>query len=385
MSKKKLKILVLNYEFPPLGGGAGNATYYLLKEFAKLDDIYVDLVTSSASEFEHQKFSQNINIYKLNIGKKGNIHYQSNKDIIIYTIKSYFFTRKLLHQKKYNLVHAFFGIPCGFIGYLFRKKIPYIISIRGSDVPGYNERFSDLYKVLSPLIKKVWKNSKAVIANSRDLKKLALITSPNQKIDIIYNGIDVGEFKARNKKNNNSFNVLCVTRLIKRKGIKYLVLALPKVIKKYPDLNLKLTIIGEGNLKKDLEDLVKDKNLNRFIYFKGLIEHSQLPLYYNRADVFILPSLNEGMSNAVLEAISSGLPIITTDTGGTSELVKENGFIVPKKNSEKISEALIKLIEDKDLCLEMGEKSREIAEKLGWDKVAEQYLEIYKNYKNNES
>ena len=113
-----------------------------------------------------------------------------------------------------------------------------------------------------------------------------------------------------------------------------------------------------------------------------MIEHSQLPLYYNRADVFILPSLNEGMSNAMLEAIASGLPVITTDTGGVLELVKDNGFIVPKKNSEKISEALIKLIEDKDLCLEMGKKSREIAEKLGWDKVAGQYLEIYKKICN---
>lgn len=379
MSEKKLKILMLNYEFPPLGGGAGNATYYILKKFAKLDNICVDLITSSTDKFEYQKFSQNINIYKLDIGKRGNIHYQSNKDIMIYTIKSYFFTRKLLHQKKYNLVHTFFAVPCGFIGYLFKKKIPYIISVRGSDVPGYNARFSGLYKILSLLIKKVSKNSKAVIANSQDLKKLALKTLPNQKIDIIYNGIDTGEFKPRNKKNsNNSFNVLCVSRLIERKGIKYLILALPEVIKKYQDLNLKLTIIGEGNLKKDLENLVKDKNLSKFVDFKGLIEHSQLPLYYNQADIFVLPSLNEGMSNAVLEAISSGLPIITTDTGGTLELVKDNGFVVPKENSKAIAEAVGKLIKDKDLRLEMGGRSREIAERFEWGKIKEQYLEIYK-------
>ena len=73
---------MLNYEFPPLGGGAGNATYYLLKEFSKYDDIEIDFVTSSIDEFKEEKFSKNITIYYLDIGKKGNLHYQSNKNLL---------------------------------------------------------------------------------------------------------------------------------------------------------------------------------------------------------------------------------------------------------------------------------------------------------------
>ena len=120
--KNKLRILMLNYEFSPLGGGAGNATYYLLKEFSKYPNINIDLVTSSVDKFEIRKFSNNITIHFLDIRKNGNLHYQSNKDLIIYSLKSYIYCKKLMRSKEFDLCHAFFGIPCGYIAMKLKKK-----------------------------------------------------------------------------------------------------------------------------------------------------------------------------------------------------------------------------------------------------------------------
>ena len=364
----KKRILMLNYEFPPLGGGAGNATYYILKELSKLKDLEIDLVTSSIDKFRVEKFSKNITIYFLDIGKKGNLHYQSNKDLLSYSWKAWEYSNLLLEKKKFDLCHAFFGIPCGYLAMKLKKKydLPYIVSLRGSDVPFYNQRFYWLDKLIfKRLSKKIWKNAKSVIANSGGLRKLALNSDPNQKISVIYNGVDVKEFKPSPKK-NEKLTLISSGRLIQRKGYQYLIPALK-------NLDVKLKLIGDGNLTEELKDLAKDLDVE----FLGKKKHSELSRYLQRADVFVLPSLNEGMSNSILEAMACGLPIIATDVGGSRELIKENGFIVKKENSNDLRESIEKFLSKKNLIKSMGIKSRKLSEEMSWEKVAGEYVGEY--------
>lgn len=377
-----MRILFFNYEYPPLGGGAGNATYYILREFAKIPDLKLDLVTSSINDKYHlENIDANIRIHRLPIGKNSrNLHFQSQRDLLVYAWKAFWFARKLIRENNYDLSHSFFTVPCGFLSLVCYRlyKIPYIVSLRGADVPGYSERFSLLYKIIAPLAKKIWRRSAAVVANSAGLRNLALKTNPEQEISQIYNGIDTNEFKPNNQSSHSMspFRIICVSRITARKGIKYLIEAVAKL----KAANLSLEIIGEGDEKEALEKLVKEMKLENMVQFVGLVEHSQLPELYCRADVFVLPSLNEGMSNTLLEALASGLPIIATNTGGTKELIRENanGFIIKTKDSNDIAEKLEKLIVNPELVRSMGIESRRIAEQMSWKKVAEQYLELYK-------
>jgi len=363
---KKLKILMLNYEFPPLGGGAGNATYYLLKEFAKNKELEIDLITSSTDKERIEKFSENITIYFLDINKKGNLHYQSQKDLLKYSWKAYKLAKKLKKEKNYNLCHAFFGIPCGYIA--MKLKMPYMVSLRGSDVPFYNKRFYWLDKfIFKRISKKVWKNSKATITNSAGLKELAINSSPKQEISVITNGIDTNEFKPlKNKKNNTQIKLISTGRLIERKGYQYLIPALK-------GLDVKLQLIGDGNLTKELKEMAKDLDVE----FLGKKEHKELPKFLQRADIFILPSLNEGMSNSILEAMSCGLPIITTDTGGSKELIKGNGYIIKKSDSESIRQAIEQYLKNPKTIKIQGNKSRKITESNNWEKIAQDYIMRY--------
>ncbi len=369
------KILILNYEFPPLGGGAANATYYLLKEFSKKKDLQIDLITSSTDKYQKEKFADNINIYFLDIGKKGNIHYQSNKDLLTYSWKAYRKAKKLIKLKNYNIVHAFFGIPCGYIA--MKLGLPYIVSLRGSDVPFYNKRFYWMDRLFfKRLSRKIWKKAKAVIANSKGLRDLALESSPRQKIDIIYNGVDIEQFNKNQKSKiiNNKFTILYVGRLIKRKGVKYLIDAFAKLNK---EKDCQLVIAGSGNQEEELKKQAKDLNQSDYINFLGPVVHDDLPKIYHKSDVYILPSFNEGMSNTVLEAIASGLPIVATDTGGTKELVYNNGIIIEKGNTGSILNALLKLKADADLRQKMGALSLKKAEQMSWAKSAKQYFKLY--------
>ena len=379
-----MKVLFLNYEYPPLGGGAANATAYILGEYSKIFDLEVDLVTSSIDgEYHLEKIGENISIHRLPIGKnKNNLHFQSQKDLLVYSWKAYFFSRKLAgknsppHQwgekkyidknfdyskidnqhwcgGKYDLSHSFFTIPCGFISLLlmWQFKIPYIISLRGSDVPGYSDRFSFLYGFIKPLVRLIWKKSFAVVSNSQGLKELAFKTNSKQEIGVIYNGTDISDFIPKPEKRPADKIIITVgaSRITARKGINYLLEAMKKLSSEYP--NIFLRAMGDGNEKENLEKMAKELGLEKNVEFIGRVPRENTAPYYQEASIFVLPSLNEGMSNAMLEALSSGLPLIATDTGGTRELLEDgiNGFIIKMKDSQDLADKIEILIKDGDL------------------------------------
>ena len=366
----KLQVLMFNYEFPPLGGGSGNAKYYLLKEFSQYPEIEIDLVTSSTSSFKVEAFSDNISIHYLDINKRNkNLHYQTNQEIINYFLRAYSYAKKLQKQKRFDLSHAFFGIPCGYIALLL--GLPYIVSLRGSDVPFFNKRFYWLDRlVFKRLSKRIWKSAVVAVANSNGLKELAQKAAPDQEIAVIYNGVDLDQFyPLENKAMSNKLKLISTGRLIERKGYAYLIEALRDTSE------VELTLIGEGDLYEMLNNLAQKYNVP--VKFLGRVNHEDIAKHLRTADVFVQPSLNEGMSNSVLEAMACGLPIIATDTGGSSELVKGNGFIVEEKNSKELKEAINKYLEDQTLISKHGKKSRHLAAKMSWSRAAKEYLGLY--------
>lgn len=370
-----MRILMLNCEFPPIGGGAANMNWYFLKEVAKHHDVEIDLITSGLNHTTiNHDFGSNINIRKVNVWKK-NLHHWTLREMMIYTIKAYFIASRLMLKNKYDLVHAVFGFPSGLIAYLLRKKVPYVVSMRGSDVPFFNTRFTFGYKLIGPLIKKIWASASALTANSKGLKELALLTDPQIDIRVIPNGVDNNEFSPLVAESGKGTRLLTVARLINRKGIDYLIRSLSDLKDTIPDLSL--TIVGSGNKQTELEALVKKRELSDSVKFLGEVPHNELAAIYSSHDVFILPSFNEGMSNAMLEAMASGLPIVTTETGGTMEMLNGNAVIIEKGSSDSIRDALRTILPDKEKLNEMKRLSLERAKDFSWSKTVHEYFDFY--------
>ena len=369
------RILMLNCEFPPIGGGAANMNWYFLKEAANRGDIEIDLVTSGVnhSSINHD-FGTNIRVWKLNVWKK-NLHHWTLREMFTYLWRGYFLARKLISEHQYDLVHAIFGFPSGLIAYLIRKKVPYVVSMRGSDVPYFNSRFSISYKVMTPLIKLIWKSAIGLTSNSEGLKQLALESKPNIDIKVIPNGVDLNEFSPNVSETGPGLKILTVARLIERKGIEYLIDAVSKLKMRIPELSL--TIVGSGNMKSILEEQAIEKMNSDSIRFLGEVPHNELAAIYSSHDIFVLPSFNEGMSNALLEAMASGLPIITTLTGGTKELLNGNAVLIEKGSSESILEALNSIIYDTEKLVRMKGLSVERSRRFSWSKTTQEYIDFY--------
>jgi len=372
----KLNLLMLNYEFPPVGGGAGNAHLCLLRQYAGNSYLKVDVLTSAPKPgFITEKFAENITIYKVGVHKK-DLHFWRKAEIIEWLFKAQFRYRRLLRENDYDLAHAFFGFPTGWLCYRSANKVPYIISLRGSDVPGEHARLKLDYKILGPVFRAIWKDAAALVACSQGLKDRALKFLPSVAIDVIPNGVELDKFHpAETDQRSDILKLVTVGRLSVTKRVEMLIDAVEILHK--DGCKVHLAIVGGGQMQQQLKQIVLEKSLGDIVEITGRISAENMPQFYRQNDIFISASMQEGMSNAMLEAMASGLPIITTCCEGVEELIADNGLVVEQANAEEIAKTVRKLADDRQAHKQMSIAARRQAEKFNWNKVALSYVGKY--------
>jgi glycosyltransferase involved in cell wall biosynthesis len=372
-----MKIIMPNYEFPPIGGGAANAHMCILKHYADNSSLNIDVLTSAPKPgLTEENFAGNIKIYKVGIHKK-QLHYWRKTEVIEWLLKAGFHYRKLLRENNYDFAHAFSGFPTGWLPYRSAHELPYIISLRGSDVPGEHARLKLDYKILAPAFRAIWKNACALVANSQGLKNRALKFMPSAAIDVIPNGVDTERFSPPETiPESQTLRLLTVGRLSVTKRVEILIEAVDILSRQGYKICFK--IVGGGQMLQKLKQIVTEKNLENIIEITGRIDAENMSNVYRQNDIFVSASKLEGMSNAMLEAMASGLPIITTRCEGTEELIAENGLVVENARAEEIAKAIKKLIDDRQLCNQMSIAARKQAQNFTWKSIADKYIVLYK-------
>ena len=382
----EISLLMLNYEFPPIGGGAANAHLCLLKQYADNSDLKIDVLTSAQElGFFKERFCENITIFRVGLHKK-NLHFWRKIEVLEWLAKARFQYRRLLRENDYDLVHAFFGFPAGWLCCRSAKKLPYIISLRGSDVPGEHARLKLYYKVLGPRVfKPIWRNAAALVACSEGLKQRALSFLASVVIDVIPNGVDLDRFYPAETTNSRDrvsssavpLKLLTVGRLSVTKRTEMLIDAAQ--ILHEDGCDVRLTVVGGGAMEQRLRQTVSQRNLSDIVEITGRIEPEKMPQVYRQNDVFVSATMQEGMSNAMLEAMASGLPIVTTRCEGVEELIADNGIVTDAAEPGQIASAVKTLADNPNARKKTSIAARKRAEKYGWKSVAERYLSHYRN------
>ena len=198
-----------------------------------------------------------------------------------------------------------------------------------------------------------------------------------EKIQVIYNGITATKLEADTfNRADEDFRIVTIGTLNHNKGIQYLIKALPKVVKEFP--NIKLDIVGDGPYKKELVAEIKRSKLEKVVKFDGFVE--DIREHLTKFDVYIQPSLSESFGLAIVEAMSVGLPVIATNTGGIPEVVVEGktGLLVEPANPEALSEAILKILRDPEKSKIMGETGRKLAaDKFDIEKMVKKLERLY--------
>ncbi|MEP7162512.1 MAG: glycosyltransferase family 4 protein, partial [Candidatus Moraniibacteriota bacterium] len=197
-------------------------------------------------------------------------------------------------------------------------------------------------------------------------------------MEIIENGVNVEAFIPKEREGSMRRMVfITVARLTKRKGLQTLLHAFGEAVR-MGHRPLELWLVGDGEERSFLQAEAKRLGVDGQVKFLGQVDHEKIAELYQQAQVFVLPSKNEGMSNAVLEALASGLPLVVSGTGGMQEIVEEgkNGFFVNSDDTPSFSEKLLLLAEDSGLREALGKESRRRAEERSWKRVADEFLRV---------
>ena len=253
------------------------------------------------------------------------------------------------------------------------------------DLDGSNRRYQMLRRLLSPLIRRF-------ITVSQDLRNWLVdsVGIDASKVVQIYNGVDSGRFvpEARSRRelapagflDDASVVIGTVGRLAEVKNQLSLVEAFARLVDDAPErrATLRLLLVGDGPLRDTLRAAVSDKGIEDLVWMPG--DRSDVPDLLAMMDVFVLPSLAEGISNTVLEAMASGLPVVATNTGGNPELVSDdiNGYLVPVNDSAALASRLQLMLDDLERTRALGAQGREIVHQtFNWDRTVDRYLSVY--------
>lgn len=323
----------------------------------------------------------------------------------IFPLDNWFFNRSI--SKKTGVFDADVYEAHAVSGYGLLKalnnqgiKKPFVHTIHGVLADEYEQARENRYQSfrgrianyfmhqLAKLEEETAKNSTLIVTISQySLGKIKQFYNVDEaKVRIVPNGVDPEKFKpfedqAAVKRQFGLGNELCVLfvgSLIPRKGLPFLVEAAKKIVKEYRET--KFIIVGEGPLKNQLLRKLKAANLSGNFTFLGNVKEDMLPAVYNCADVFALPSIQEGQGIVLLEAQASAKPVVAFDVGGVNEalLNGETGLLVKRGSTDKLADAIMKLLSDTALREKMGANGRRfVAENLTWDICAQKMLNVY--------
>ncbi|MCW3976735.1 MAG: glycosyltransferase family 4 protein [Candidatus Bathyarchaeota archaeon] len=244
--------------------------------------------------------------------------------------------------------------------------------------------------------KKLMKRSDALIAVSSYTRNelTELYDVDEEKIHVIYNGVDTQKFEPNRDRAGLRLElgleeeqkiILCVGRLYYRKGINILLRSIPEVVQKFGDV--KFVISGKGFKKNEenLRKLAEKLKIEKYVMFLGYVPDEKLPDLYAASDIFVLPALYENFPFAILEAQSTGLPVISTKVGGIPEFLEENenGFLVEPGDPEQLAQKIIALLQNPELAEELGRCGRRrVEEKVAWPLITSQVVDLYRKILN---
>ncbi|MBO06271.1 MAG: hypothetical protein CMI58_04465 [Parcubacteria group bacterium] len=295
---------------------------------------------------------------------------------------------RLLKKEDIDIIHAHWIIPQGFLAYVANKltKKQYVVTAHAGDV------FPLKNNIFKKLAKATLKNSSYCTVNSSYTKKAVNNIGKTIRIGVIPMGVNLKYFNIKNKSDFLKRNfkakhiILFVGRLAEKKGLEYLIKAMPEVIRKFR--NTKLLVIGKGPAENKLKQLTKKLDPDRKIIFLGKMSNEQLPKYYASSDIFVGPSITtksgdtEGLGIVFLEAISSGIPVIGTNVGGIPDIIKNNktGLLVEQKNPKELSKAIIKMISDNKLRKKLQYNAyQHIKELYNWKNIGKRFTKVFKS------
>lgn len=370
MSGTKKHIAIVTPTYFPLRGGSEQTIFEWI---SRLKNKYmISIITPLVNGVKRREYpDKNVTIYRFNfINIPGIVHFT----------RAYKYFKTLAQcnsEKPIDLIHLCHVMEPGLGTIIFKyiENIPVVTSLLGWDT---YDPIEPVRKIYWPYIAYVMNNADKVVTITRHMAVSAKQQGCKKEIKIIPHGSSLHESSSkvqiREKYNIQSESkiVLSIQRLHPRKGLIYLIRAIPEVLKKFP--STVFLIGGTGHLESELKFETQNCGIATNVIFTGFIPDEHLSSYYEQADLFALPSLFEGFGLVYIDALTKGLPIVTTQNGGAQDIITDEvGLLVPIRNSKAFADAINKALNTK------WNKKRIVNRSLRykWENIVRNYISIY--------
>lgn len=359
--------MVMPYD-PSQTGGAQEHLYFLSRALNKLGHK-VDIYGPTGKGYKYKNY--------YNISKPLFVSIGGNAFNLTTELNQ---SKKLIlsmDKKKYHLLHFHdYHIPFVNSEIIKNVKIPKVASFHSAwDDNSFFNTFLPIMALFKDDFSKHFSGSiyvsKLSQARWKNLSKRGLSSA------MIYNGVDK-VFTPAKKKKNSAPTILFLSRLVTRKGGKYLVRAMKKVVEAIP--NVKLTIVGKGPVKKTLMDYVRNNKLRKNVIFAGEIFGNKKIKYYQEADIFCAPYTNEAFGLTMIEAMACGVPVVGFKNSATKEIFKDcpdKEFFVEPKDTNGLADSLIELLTNDKRRKNLSRWCLKESKKYSWAKAAEETEKFY--------
>ena len=377
-----MRILVLNHEFPPIGGGGGRAAEDICRTLAKRG-YEIKVLTAYIRGLSREEERDGYQVIRLP-SLRAQAYKAGFLSMVVYVLAGLWTGRRLLSSFKPEVIHAHFAVPAGALAWALSRMtgIPYILTIHLGDVPGgVPEKTGGWFQWVYPFTRPIWRDANRIIAVSEFTRQLAL-KKYDVKIQVIHNGVDLSTEQPHLVHLNQPPRIVFAGRFMAQKNP----LQVVQTLNGLKQLQWQCVMIGDGSLMQDVKRAVAESGLEDRFHFTGWIDPRDVLDWFDRSDILFMPSRSEGLPVVGVQALAKGLAIVASQVGGFVDLVDhgKNGYLIQREEVARFSASLLGLLSDSDRLISFRKASLEKAKCFEINQVVKEYENVFLSVLTNE-
>lgn len=372
-----MRILTVIYEFPPIGGGGGRAAYDICKEMvARGHDVTV--LTAHMHGLPFQNNEDGIHVMRISSLRTEPFR-ATFFTMLAYVLAGLWAGLRFIFIHRPDIIHTHFAVPSGALAWALSvlTGIPYVLTAHLGDVPGgVPEKTGKWFRWLEPFTKPIWRRATKIVAVSEFTRQLAL-KHYSVDVRVIPNGADVQHLVPAEIKQNHPPQLVFAGRFVYQKNP----LTIIKVLSQLKDLEWTCSMLGDGPLFGDVKKEIAKQGMSDRFNLTGWVTPEDVLDQFSKSDILFMPSFSEGLPVVGVQALASGLAIVSSRIGGFLDLVdhEKNGYLIDVHDADAFSRSLRLLLSSPETLLKFRKASIEKSRDFDIQKVVDKYQAIFQN------